>query len=89
MFVRDVSNFSGTYKRVPLTANSVGAAGNGNYVVFSGLTADRFILRTEERDFRAQINGVQIVAVPEPGTLVCLAACGLALIAAAGRRRLT
>src|SRR5205085_2326969 len=69
VFVRDSANFSGTYTQTPLTANSVANAADGNYLVFDGLTADSFLLRTEERDVRAQINGFQIVAtVPEPGS---------------------
>lgn len=68
VFAKDTSNFSGSYTQVPLSANSVAGAADGNYIVFSGLTADSFILRSEEQTFRAQINGLQIVAVPEPAS---------------------
>lgn len=61
VFARDSANFSGTYTQVPLTANSVAGAVDGNYIVFPNLSADSFILRTEEQTFRAQINGIQIV----------------------------
>lgn len=84
VFALDAANFDGTFSRIPLSANSVDAAAAGNYIVFSGLTADRFMLRTEERDYRATINGFQIVAVPEPASI------GLFLLAAMGllaRRR--
>ncbi|MEX2307502.1 MAG: hypothetical protein WD738_07920 [Pirellulales bacterium] len=63
VFVRDFGNFSGAYTQAPLSANSVANAADGNYIVFSGLSADSFILRTEERDVRAQINGMQIVPI--------------------------
>ncbi|MEX2307500.1 MAG: hypothetical protein WD738_07910 [Pirellulales bacterium] len=88
VFARDNANFSGTYTRVRLSANSVANAADGNYIVFTGLTADSFILRSEERDFRAQINGLQIVAVPEPATGLFFAVCSLTLVAAR-RPRLT
>jgi hypothetical protein len=84
VFAVDAANFDGTFSQIPLSANSVDAAAAGNYIVFSGLTADRFMLRTEERDYRATINGMQIVAVPEPTSI------GLFLLAAMGllaRRR--
>jgi hypothetical protein len=66
VFARDSANFAGLYTQVPLTANSVANAADGNYIVFTGLSADSFILRTEEQTFRAQINGLQIF----PGTPV-------------------
>lgn len=62
VFVSDTANFSGTYTQVPLSASSVGSAANGNYVVFTDVTADSFILRTEERSFHAAfLAGFQIV----------------------------
>ena len=36
---------------------------HGNFVVFPGLSADRFILRTEERDIRAPISAIQLMPV--------------------------
>lgn len=60
--MRDSANFSGTYVQVPLSANSVGNAADGNYVVFLDQTANSFLLRTEERGFHAAfIAGFQIV----------------------------
>jgi hypothetical protein len=63
VFVRDAGTFAGAYTQVPLSANTVATAGDGNYVVFQGLSANSFMLRTEERNFRAQINGLQIVPI--------------------------
>jgi hypothetical protein len=63
VFVKDSANFSGTYTQVPLSSNSVAGAVSGNYVVFAGLSANSFILRSEEQTFRAQINGIQIVPI--------------------------
>lgn len=73
VFLRDNANFSGTYTLVPLSASTPTTAGNGNYIVFTGVKADRFLLRTEEanwRDgtvngFRSPINGFQIIAVDD------------------------
>lgn len=88
LFVRDTSNFTGAYDLVTAASTSAGAAEEGNYLVFTGLTADSFLLRTEEAGttatLRAPVNALQIIAVPEP------AAAGLLGLAAAGllvRRR--
>jgi hypothetical protein len=63
VFVQDSANFSGTYTQTPLSANTLAGAANGNYVVFTGLSANSFILRTEEQTVRTQINAIQIVPV--------------------------
>ncbi len=88
----DVSNFSGTFTEVPLSANTLATAGEGNFFVFTGVSADSFILRSEEYPsgvagdaLRAQINGIQIIAVvPEPVSLGLVALAGLGLLS---RRR--
>ncbi len=92
VFLRDTANFAGTYQQVPLTANSPATPGDGNYIVFTGLTANEFVLRTEDFGwdgaFRTVLNGVQIVAVvPEPGILSFAGLAGLAALAARRRRR--
>jgi hypothetical protein len=81
VFIRDDANFSGTYQKIPITANTLAGAKSGNYVIFRGLTADSFILRTEEQDFRATINGFQIVAAPEPATAIGMVIFGLVTFA--------
>lgn len=86
VFAKDSANFSGSFIQVPDAANSVGNAADGNYILFSGLTADSFLLRTEEQTFRAQINGFQIIGeVPEPSSIALLSLAGLSL--AFARRR--
>lgn len=88
VFARDSANFSGTFTQVPGSANSVDNAADGNYILFTGLTADSFLLRTEEQTFRAQINGFQIITeVPEPGSMALLGLGGLALLLARHRQR--
>lgn len=82
VFVKDTANFAGTFVQAPLSANSADAAAEANMIVFTGLTADSFILKTEEisgNALRATISGFQIVAVPEPASigLFMLAIMGL------------
>lgn len=61
----------------------------GNYLVFSGLTGDSFTLVADATlgNFRAPINGIQIVAVPEPGAIALLAVSGCGLLALIRLRR--
>jgi hypothetical protein len=74
VFAMDSANFqdSEAFTQIPTTANSVDGAVAGNYIVFEGLTADNFVLRTEEQTFRATINGIQIVPTPEPASISLL-----------------
>jgi hypothetical protein len=60
VFMKAPAPFNGTYTQVPLSSTAGATAATGNYVVFTNLTADSFLLRTEEYDTRAPINGVQI-----------------------------
>jgi hypothetical protein len=89
LFLNDAANFSGTYDQVSAAATSLAAADTGNYLVFTGLTADSFLLRTNEAGgptLRAPINGFQIVAVPEPATAGLLTIAGSLLLARRRRR---
>lgn len=61
-------------------------SGVGNYVVFSGLDYDTFTVVANGGDAVSFMNAIQIVAVPEPGTL-SLAALG-SLLALGTLRRL-
>ncbi len=65
---------------------------NGNYVKFSGLTSSEvptnFIIRTSQiNSHYAYINGVQIVGVPEPSTIILLVSGVFGLLAYAWRKR--
>jgi len=48
IFLSDSNNFSGTYLQVPPSATSTGTAAAGNYIVFTGLSADMFVQRCED-----------------------------------------
>ena len=62
IFVSDSANFSGTFTQVPLSATTQGTAAAGNYILFSGLSADMFILRSEDTYATyAPVSGIQIV----------------------------
>ena len=83
IFNNDTANFSGVYDQISGASTSAAGADSGNYIVFTGLTADSFLLRTAEgagSPPRSPINGFQLVAVPEPSAvgLVGLAGLGLA-----------
>ncbi|HWH68101.1 MAG TPA: LamG-like jellyroll fold domain-containing protein, partial [Candidatus Sulfotelmatobacter sp.] len=62
--LRDAANFGSTftYTQVPLTSTTGANASSGNYAIFTGLTNDSFLLRTEDSPYaRSPINGLQIV----------------------------
>ena len=80
IFGLDDSTFSGTYTQA--TSTALAGATAGNYAVFSGLSADQFLLRGEENGWASDaITGFQIVAtVPEPSVAALLiGAAGLTM----------
>jgi autotransporter-associated beta strand protein len=67
IFAADTANFSGTYTQATSTAET-GASG-GNFIVFTGLTADQFLIRGEEHGWASDaITGFQIIA--DPGEVI-------------------
>jgi hypothetical protein len=87
LFNNDTANYTGTFDLVSSSSTALEGADSGNYMVFTGLTADSFLLRTNEPagpTLRTAINAVQIVAVPEPASLGVLGVAALSLLA---RRR--
>ena len=84
-YIQDTSNFTGTFVQGTGTTPDTRTAG-ANYVKFSGLTGDSFTLVADSENFRAEISGIQIVAVPEPGG-AGLAALGALALARRRRRR--
>lgn len=61
----------------------------GTYLVFSGLTGSSFTLTADASlgNFRAPINGIQIVSVPEPSTVALLVLGGIGVVTTLRRRR--
>ena len=82
-YTSDTATFNGTFTQATGTTPETRSAG-ANYVKFSGLTGDSFTLVADSENFRAEISGIQIVAVPEPGSSVLIAMGGLLALA---RRR--
>jgi len=80
----DTQDWGGTF--VQAFGTSINDATAGNYVRFTGLTVDSLTLTATPDSGDAPINGLQIVAVPEPTALVLL---GLGLAATLARRRQT
>lgn len=65
-FIRDASNFSGTFTRASSTSDAGSSTAAANYVQFDSRTEDGFTLRAEESSsvsgtLRAPVNGLQIV----------------------------
>jgi hypothetical protein len=83
LFNNDTANFSGAYDLVSPTSIALEGADSGNYMVFTGLTADSFLLRTNEAGgaaLRAPLNAFQIIAIPEPVAAMLLPLAALPLL---------
>lgn len=84
VFVRDDgTNFDSVFARISASADTEGKAATGNYILWSGLTADRFVVRTEARSSRdgirrAVISGMQIVAENNTTPVVTVTAANAA-----------
>jgi hypothetical protein len=63
--VVDSATFSGDY-------NEGGSGTDENYVVFRGLTAAGFAMDMKSTPGRGAVNAIQVVAVPEPASIVLL-----------------
>ncbi|MEO6477596.1 hypothetical protein [Luteolibacter sp.] len=87
LFGSDTANFTGTYTQVSDTSTTLGTATAGNYIVFTGLSADQFLLRGDEHGYASDATtGFQIIAeVPEPAT-TSVAALGLSALLLRRRR---
>jgi hypothetical protein len=90
IFARDAvgTNFTGSFDLVPGTSNTNQQANTpaGNYMIFTGLSADTFTLTTTpafstSATLRAPINAIQIevAPVPEPGSLTLLGAAAASI----------
>jgi hypothetical protein len=68
MFVRDFNNFTvnPVYQQVPMRSQLGRSALSGNYIVFTHLTADSFLLRTSEFNTRSGVTALQIVPRTTP-----------------------
>jgi len=80
----DATDWDGAFDRA--FGTSAATATVGNYVRFTGLTSSEFVLTATPTSGDAPINGIQIVAAPEPAALALL---GLGLAATLARRRQT
>lgn len=84
-YIQDTTTFNGTFVQGTGTTAGTRTAG-ANYVLFSGLTGDSFTLTADSESFRAEISGVQVVGVPEPGSSLFILA-GFTALAARRRKR--
>ena len=77
--IADTATFDGTF-------NEGNSGTNENYVVFRGLTSGSFSVDMESTPGRGAVNGIQVVAIPEP-TSLALFVLGSFLALAIHRRR--
>jgi hypothetical protein len=84
------TDFTGSFVQVPSTSNTNQMANTpaGNYTIFTSLTANSFTLTATPAfpatgTLRAPINAIQIVPVPEPGSI---ALAGIGMVSLLGYR---
>jgi hypothetical protein len=84
--------FTGTFTQSTAPGGS-GPGGAGNYVRFTNLSGPTFTLTAQAAQdiagFRAPINAIQIIPVPEPGHVLLACAAAFSGLAAWRRRRNT
>jgi hypothetical protein len=79
-YLADMKNFNNDPTFDPVTSTTAGTFEAGNYMLFQGLSGANFELVTTAQVFRSFVSGIQIVQVPEPGTLGLLALAATSLL---------
>jgi hypothetical protein len=79
-YLSDTKNFLADPSFDPVTSTTAGTFEAGNYMLFAGLSGADFELVTTAQVFRSFVSGIQIVEVPEPGTLGLLALAATSLL---------
>jgi hypothetical protein len=86
----DDQQFNGTYRQSMAPGGS-GPGQSGNYVLFTAISGDSFLLTAQATQdlggFRAPINGIQIIAIPEPAHILLGGAAVIAVLTSWRRRR--
>ena len=79
-YLADTKNFNVDPTLDPVTSTTAGTFEAGNYMHFQGLSGANLELITTAQVFRSFVSGIQIVEVPEPGTLGLLALAATSLL---------